>query len=81
MEYLKKMFPTFDDKMIRETLEELKNAEKRLNFGEHQNDTGMLERSPESKMKEQQSQREILHQKVVMAQRANYDQQPKSFGE
>ena len=73
MEYLKKMFPTFDDKMIRETLDELKNAEKRPSLSENQNDTGMLERSPESKIKEQQSQREILHQKVVLAQRANYD--------
>ena len=54
MDYLKKMFPTFDDKMIRETLEELKNDEKRLGSNEHshQNDQGMLERSPDSKIKE-----------------------------
>lgn len=73
IEYLKKMFPTFDDKMLRDTLDELKNAASNDKLGDNQNLSEVLERSPQNKIMEQQSQREILHQKVVMAQRSNYD--------
>ena len=46
------------------TFEELKN-EKAKNFSE--NDQGMPEQSLDSKSKEQQSQREILHMKALAA--------------
>lgn len=63
-DYLKNMFPNFGEEMQRDLLEELKN-EKAKNFSE--NDQGMPEQSLDSKSKEQQSQREILHMKALAA--------------
>lgn len=52
------MFPNFDEAMKRDLLEELKNEKAK---GLSENDQGMIEQSLDTKSKEQQSQREILH--------------------